>query len=168
MPPLSLHRTVVARMMSPDRAILVCSLALAGCWPYRVVSPRCAEVAPGPSLLAATASLGSGHLVHGKVSDLATGEGLEGALVNFGHPEQVVQTQRDGSFVVSADTAGIYAVRVRRVGYREGAGTLRVLGESLSVAQLALGATRIVFDGCGYVQVRERRPWWQSWYPPAT
>ena len=148
--------------------MLVCSLALAGCWPYRVVSPGCSEVTPGPSFLAATASLRPGHRVHGKVSDLATGEGLEGALVTFGHPEQVVQTERDGSFVVSADSAGIYSVRVRRIGYQEGTGTLRVLRDSLAVAQLALGATRIVFDGCGYVQVRERRPWWQSWYPPAT
>lgn len=153
-------------MTPPSRAILVFSLALAGCWPYRVVSPSCPESATGPSLLSATASLRPGHRVHGKVSDLATGEALAGAQVIVGHPEQVVQTARDGSFVVSADTAGIYAVRVRRIGYQEGVGTLHVSRDSLGVAILALSAMRIVFDECGYVQVRERRPWWQSWYPP--
>ena len=154
-------------MTSPGRALVLCSLALAGCWPYRVVSPRCSERASGTKLLSATASLQPGHGVHGRVSDLATGEGLEGALVTFGHPEQVVQTKRDGSFVVRADTAGLYSVHVRRIGYQEGAGTVRVLRDSPLVAQLGLDATRIVFDACGYVQVRERRPWWQWWYPPA-
>ena len=105
--------------------------------------------------------------MHGKVSDSATGQGIEGAQVIFGLPEQLVQTDRDGSFAVSADSAGIYPVRLRRIGYQESTGTLRVSRDSLTVAQLALDATRIVFDGCGYVQVRERRPWWQSWYPPA-
>ena len=155
-----------AGMTPPSRAVLVLSLALAGCWPYRVVSPSCPEVATAPSVLTATASLLPGHRVHGTVSDLATGEALAGAQVIFGHPEQVVQTARDGSFVVSADTAGIYPVRVKRIGYQEGAGTLRVTRDSLTVAQLVLGATRIIFDECGYAWVRERRPWWQSWYPP--
>jgi len=123
-------------------------------------------MATATSLLTATASLLPGHRVRGKVRDLATGEALAGALVTVGHPEQAVQTGRDGSFVVSADTAGTYVVRVRRIGYQEGVGTLLVSRDSLGVAQLALSATQIVLDGCGFVQVRERRPWWQSWYPP--
>jgi len=85
----------------------VFSLALVGCWPYRVVSPSCSEKDSAPNLLAATASLRPGYPVRGKVIDLATGDGL-------------------------------------------------------------VGATRIVLDGCGFVQVRERPPWWQSWFPPAT
>lgn len=155
-------------MLRRRPAIVICSLALAGCWPYRVVGPHCPERAPELSVFSASAGLRPGNRVYGKVIDSATTAAIDGAQVRFGRPEQVVVTQRDGAFVVSADTVGIYAVRVRRVGYQEGSGTLKVLGESRTVAQLALRENRIVFDACGYVQVRERRPWWQSWYPPAS
>ena len=120
-----------------------------------------------PTPIAATAGLRADHRVAGRVTDQATGQGIEWAVINFGSSKQAVRTGADGSFIVSADTAGTYALRVRRVGYQQRVGTVRVMQDSLLVAQVSLAITTTTFDGCGYVQLKERRPWWQWWYPPA-
>ena len=154
--------------MPRSRALLVasCSLLIA-CWRYHSVIGTCPKEKTQESLVDGTAGRRAGHEVHGRVVNRDSGEGLANARIDFGEPTQSVWTDREGFFVVVADTAGTYAVRVRRVGEARGIGTLRVTDvDSMLVAQLALRPVLVMLDGCGMVQVRERRPWWQWWIPP--
>lgn len=147
-------------------AVLTTLVLLVGCWRYRVVPGDCPEPPPAPTSVAVTAGLRDGHRVQGRVVARNGGEGVAEATVNLG-PDQAVRTDRDGRFTILVDTVGTYALRVRRVAYVPSVGVVQVVPDTLAVAEVPLVQGTTTLDGCGHVEIRESRPWWKWWYPPA-
>jgi hypothetical protein len=142
-------------------------IALTGCWRYRAVPSTCPEDAPATTTFDLTVAGTPGTEVHGRVVSTDPTQPIADARVDYlnsGQPSVV--TTADGIFTLRADTLGVYRLRVRRVGYAQAIGQVRVRADSGGTLQVVMHRSTVVLDACGYAQVREARPWWQWWFPP--
>ena len=139
------------------------------CWQYRAVQSQCPPAQFSPTTFLFTAERTASGEVRGRVVHSDSGTPIPMASVEFvGVPGSGGYTRDDGSFALRTDSLGQYTLYVRRIGYVPAHGKLVVdstLQPSPLDVPIAPGTTTL--DGCGYVQFRERRPWWQWWYPPA-
>lgn len=142
-------------------------VALSGCWRYHVVPITCPEQIARSTAFAITAVLAPGNEVQGRVLSSEAGKPIANASVDFPATGELgVVTAGDGTFTLRADSVGVYTLRVRRIGYAEALGRVRVRADSGGPLQVVMQQSTVTFDGCGYVQLREARPWWQWWFPP--
>lgn len=142
-------------------------LVLAACWRYRVVQSTCPDETPRPTAFDFTVVRTAANEVHGRIVGSDSGRPIAGASVDYpttGQPGVV--TTADGAFTLRAESLGVYTLRARRIGYTPALGRVRITADSGGTLQLVMRESTIVLDGCGYVQLRESRPWWQWWFPP--
>lgn len=138
-----------------------------GCWRYRVVQSTCPEETPARTEFDATVARTIGNEVHGRVVTDDSGTAIAGARVDYpASGEPSVVTAADGEFTLRTDSVGLYTLRARRIGYTQALGHVRVTADSGGPLQVVLHRATVVLDGCGYVQLREPRPWWKWWFPP--
>jgi hypothetical protein len=159
--------TSTTRALQTSAIALVSLTVVAACWRYRAVSAKCpSEPAPSTAFEASVIRT-SGNEVHGRVVTHLSSEPLANASVDFPTiPDSRVLTTADGEFSLRADSLGIYSLRVRHIGYQQALGRVRVRADSGQPLLVVIDETTVTLDGCGYVQYRERRPWWQWWLPP--
>lgn len=72
-------------------------------------------------------------------------------------------TDSTGGFAFRDLPPGRYALGVASLGYFRAVDTVRVTPDSGVTALVALARDFVVLDGCGYAQVRVRRPRWKVW-----
>jgi hypothetical protein len=142
-------------------------VVLSGCWRYRVVHSTCPSETVERTPFDITVARTTGNEIRGQVVTGDSGKPIARASVDYptsGQPSVV--TAADGQFVLRAESLGVYTLRARRVGYAQALGRVRVRADSGGPLQLVVHQTTLMLDGCGYVQLREARPWWKWWFPP--
>lgn len=142
-------------------------LAVAACWRSRVVQSTCPDEAPRRTAFDVTVARTAANEVHGLVVSSDSGKPIAAANVDYpttGLPGVV--TTADGAFTLRAESLGVYTLRVRRIGYTQALGRVRITADSGGALRLVMRRSTVVLDGCGYVQLQESRAWWQWWFPP--
>lgn len=94
-------------------------------------------------LLAASPAAAQTGTITGTVSDIATGQRLESALVALDGAEGGVLTNTDGRFVMPGVSPGSHELTVSVIGYAEGTVTVNVVAGETSVANVELNAQAI-------------------------
>ena len=142
-------------------------VVLSGCWRYRVVQSTCPSERVDRTPFDITVARSAGTEIRGQVVSSDSGKPIAKASVDYptsGQPGVV--TAADGRFTLRAESLGVYTLRSRRIGYTQALGRVRVRADSGGPLQLVMHQTTLILDGCGYVQLREARPWWKWWFPP--
>ena len=142
-------------------------LSSAACWRYQVVQSICPQANYPTTTFDLTAVRTAEHDVIGRIVTSDSEKPIPVANVRYADSEgPAVFTADDGQFRLRTDTLGVYTLDVRRIGYAQAVGRLRVTTNGVGSLVILMRPTMFTMDGCGYVQFRRRRPWWQWWYPP--
>lgn len=95
----------------------------------------------------AFASAGTSPALHAAYDEL-----LGRAAIDFAPP-----------YARSNIAPGHYTLDVMRVGFSRVSERVQVGPDSAVEAVAVLSPHHLMLDGCGYVLVRERKPWWKWW-----
>jgi hypothetical protein len=133
------------------------------CNRYEVRSPDCPPDPPSPSRSAiAWLRTGKTGTISGTVlnNDLRP---LHGATVTVKPGRGGAYADSTGAFTIESLQAGHYQLLIRRIGYGAASDSVQLSTESGIVLRVVMMPQTLELDGCGYVQVRVRKPWWKWW-----
>jgi hypothetical protein len=154
------------------RLLLTAALLLA-CHRYEVRSLECPPDSPPPSSRLRGEYAAAPGAVSGRVLHADATRPVPGATVRLdalsvarsaipGGPLGAL-TDSAGTFRLDGAAPGPYRVTVRALGYVAAVDTVSVTAARALVLDVGLQPHVITLDGCGYAQIRVRKPWWKWW-----
>jgi hypothetical protein len=74
--------------------------------------------------------------------------------------QRLVAVDSSGSFTIDSIPAGRYVLMARRIGFEPATDTIEVQAGASILVRAVLATSLTTLDGCGYVYVEKRVPWW--------
>ncbi len=132
-------------LATASKSLLLAAALAAG------LSPAAAQTAPG----AASGERAGPATLRGRVSNLATGASLEGAVVQIAGTDRTSATERDGTFVFTGVPAGPVTLKVTYPGLDDATTAVMVAGTGTTTQDFALTAEVYKMEAFAVTGLRE-------------
>jgi hypothetical protein len=149
--------------MTHRRTFPVSALAilLFACNRYETVSPECDDEPPiVPSNITWRTSDTAG-VISGSALDAHSLKPASGTLIEIRPGNHHAVTDATGAFHFDSMSAGHYEMLARRIGYAPGRMNFKLTKSAGIEVSVQMQASLTQLDGCGYVMIRKRKPWWK-------
>jgi predicted phage tail protein len=139
------------------------AIILAACTRYEYRQGSCPEPPPPGSAIGWQRTSGSGGAIEGRVVTIDSVKPIQLAMVTLSGDTRRWGTTAEGRFRLDSVTPGNYVLTVRRIGFSPATQAITVSTDSAVTALVALQRMNVILDGCGYVAIRVKKPWWKFW-----
>jgi hypothetical protein len=138
-------------------------LVAAACRRYELSTPHCPTDPPPDRSTASWQPSTRPRRIEGYVLDFETRAPRPNAVVTASPLARQSWSDSAGYFRLDSIPPGRYELVTRHPAYHARHDTVMVALGAGVMGRISLDARRVMLDGCGYVQVSRRRPWWKLW-----